>query len=173
MSKLNSILEKLREDELFTDAKGYDVNVEQLLSRDILIVKRKLRPLEDRLTYNPSTALTINYNDVDFCFKISVFESMLSTKICVQAIAHDALADNVYKKYGHHTVGGIDCYTQEIPFYGIGMTIDVDAIKKYIANTEWVILQERTNASADVIVASNCVLCPSCAMKKRDGYRVL
>ena len=160
--KFKSILEKIQEDDEFT--KEYDLTMESQYSEEYFIkVKRKERPLEERLTYNPSVAVGMDYRDNNMGFSIG-FDSctLLSDVVRIRPVSYDSSSRSNWK-IGHN-IPDIKHYTQTLTFYS--NEVDIVAMKKYIINTEWIIMNKRSYEH-DCIVPSNSkgIICVCCKQK--------
>ena len=172
--KLKSILEKIQEDDEFT--KEYDLTMESQYSDWFITVKRKERSLEERLTYNPSVAVGIDYRDTNMGFSIG-FDggTLLSDVVRIRPVSYDSYVkrgDIIPVSYdwtglvwkSGHNIPDIKHYTQTLTFYS--NEVDIGAMKKYIINTEWNIMNKRTYEH-DCIVPSNSksIICECCKQK--------
>jgi hypothetical protein len=177
--KLKDILEKIQEDDEFT--KEYSLTMESQFSDSYFItVKRKERSLEDRLTYNPSVAVGIDYRDTNTGFCILLQSGYMSDVVRIRPVSYD----DAYVKRGDiipvyydnsrpiwkmgHSIPGIEHYTQTLTF--LHNDVDIGAIKKYIINTESNIINKRTYEH-DCILPSNSksVICDCCKQKIKGG----
>ena len=172
--KFKSILEKIQEDDEFT--KKYDLTMESQYSEEYFIkVKRKERPLEERLTYNPSVAVGIDYRDINTGFCIFLQSGFMSDVVSILPVTYDYYIKKGYiipvyydgsglvLKMGR-SIQGFEHYTQTLTFYS--NEIDIAAMKKYIINTEWNIMNKRSYEH-DCIVPSNSksIICECCKQK--------
>lgn len=179
MNKLKSILEKIQEDDEFI--KEYDLMIESQYSEEyFIIVKRKERSLEERLTYNPSVAVGMDYRDnttMGFSIGFDGFDSctLLSDVVRIRPVTYDSYVkrgDNIPVSYdwsglvwkSGHNIPDIKHYTQTLTFYS--NDVDIVAMKKYIINTEWNIMNKRSYEH-DCIVPSNSksIICECCKQK--------
>lgn len=174
MDKLNEILEKIQEDDAFT--KEYSLTMESEFSyRYFITVKRKERSLEDRLTYNPSVAVGIDYRDTNTGFCIFFQSGYMSDVVRIRPVTYDSYVKRgdiipvYYEDSGPvwkmgHSIPEFEHYTQTLTFYS--NEVDIAAIKKYIIQTESNILNKRTYQH-DCIVPSNSknIICDCCKEK--------
>ena len=126
-----------------------------------ITVKRKERSLEERLTYNPSVAVGMDYRDNNMGFSIGFDNcTLLSDVVRIRPVSYDSKSN---WKSGHN-IPDIKHYTQTLTFYSI--EVDIVAMKKYIINTEWNIMNKRSYEH-DCIVPSNSksVICDCCKQK--------
>lgn len=153
MSKgeLEQIIKKLENDTEFI--KIYDVSLEKEWSDSFFIrVKRKEKPMEDKLVYNP----VVDIYTVDICFVISYSKGYVTSVLSTYPIRH--LSDD--SEYFHRPVLGLN--NTEIHYQTIYLLgeVDVDAIMKYITNTEWNICQKHHYETT--FIPSNGFLCEKC-----------
>lgn len=150
--ELEQIIKKLEKDKEFI--KMYDVSLEKEWSDSFFIrVKRNERQIEDKLVYNP---VVIDSYRVDFCFEVRYIKGYLSNTLSTFPVQH--ISDN--SKYYRQSVLGLsdtEVHYQTIYLFG---KEDVDAIKKYITNTEWNIKQKRSYETT--VISSNGFLCEKC-----------
>ena len=191
MNDLDDIVHKLQEDAEFV--KNYEVTLVKPGKYEdgpCIVVKRKDRPVEDRLVYNPSTAGDIR---IDFFFKIT----------CPHENQHQSLFGNIWKLksirvdpldfYPRYTIrrshnislgyerneddenylsgAGTCMFMPPVEPYIQTQTMaalmsweaDISAIKTYIIDTEWSIIDHRSGQFH--VTASNdmrATLCAKC-----------
>jgi hypothetical protein len=154
MSKgeLEKIIKKLENNKEFI--KIYNVSLEKEWSDSFFIkVKRKERQMGDKLVY--SADVFDNYI-VNFCFEVRYSKGFLGDVLSTYPIRD--LSDNI-KYYKQSVVGlkGTEIHYQTIYLTG---EVDVDAIMKYIANTEWYINEKHNYETT--FIPSNGFLCEKC-----------
>lgn len=151
MSKLEKLLEKLQEDPEFT--KDYEVTKDNMFEDTTFIrVNRHKKTYEEQTTYNPSIS-GMDYKRT-FCFRIDIIKHFVLDTVHILPVTY-----NPESKYNIGLGIGEPAYTQTISFFDI----DVTAIKKYIINTELILINKQTHDNT--YCASNEYLCPNCKCK--------
>lgn len=157
MSQLVVIMEKLKEHLIF--AKDYEITKEKWFDEDVILVKRPGKSTEEKIIYDPYIGMDYNQN---FCFIILIVNTFIlfSTLKIIPLSYHpnrSINSNNILQDIGSGI--GETPYTQTIT---IG-DVNISDIKKYIVNTEWKIINKRTNALD--YLASNEYQCSKCKCK--------
>lgn len=152
--ELEKIIKKVENNADFI--KRYDVNLVEKWSTSFFIrVKRKEKPIGDKLVYNPDVSVIDNYI-VDFCFEIHYKKGYVTNTLSTFPVKH--LSDNDDNKYRRiiFALNKTESHYQTI----LMEEVDVDAIMDYIANMDWNIRNRHSYETT--IIPSNGFVCEKC-----------
>ena len=163
-AELNTLQEKLKNNRLLVDV--YDVTMEKDYVNFMIRVIRKEKPPPEKYMYSPNIDLFDTRDpDKKICFDVHIESSYLIMSQVYVTPCKLISRDYDDSKYA---IGlGKKQFIQNISFG----EADIEKMGRYIINTEWNIMNERTNKAN--FLNSNEHLCANCKCKLigPDGFR--
>ena len=159
MDNLEKIIKKLENDEKFI--KIYNVSLEGKGWNDSFFIRVKHRetPIGDKLVYNPDVSGIDSYI-VDYCFEIYYRKGYVTDTLSTYPVKHYSDNDDYKYRRIQFALNKIEVHYQTILKTILMGEVDVDAIKDYIANTDWNIRNRHSYETT--IIPSNGFLCEKC-----------